>query len=58
MTRFERVAFRLGGERSILLSYKGVYDVFYPHSPHLSRDKTKNLPERDGAEVKPFGRAF
>ena len=24
-TRFERVAFRLGGERSILLSYGGVY---------------------------------
>ena len=26
-TRFERVAFRLGGERSILLSYGGRYKI-------------------------------
>ena len=28
LARFERAAFRLGGERSILLSYGGKYEIY------------------------------
>ncbi len=45
-TRFERVAFRLGGERSILLSYEGLCKRHFTALYSLCQESFKKIKNR------------